>query len=274
MSEDFHKQALSFGGVSDAYDRARPSYPAEAVRWLAGSGRSVVLELGAGTGKLTELLVADGHEVAATDPDHAMLQQLRRRTPQAHAVVASAEHIPMPSRSVDLVACAQSFHWFDHDLALPEIARVLRPGGVLALVWNMRDEAIPWVKRLGQIIGIHDRITGQIEPLRQSTDFGWVEERTFRFWQSLTRSSLTELVSSRSNVAVLSADERESVLTRVGELYDEYGRGHDGMLLPYLTHCYRAVVHHQQPPPPDPEKPPQARRPDDPDTDALLIDFH
>ena len=126
----------SFGPVADAYDRARPSYPEEAVAWLTGAGSSVILELGAGTGKLTEVL----HETAATAVEPVTTSwpptrcprcstRLAEQVPVKH-VVATAEHIPLRSRSVDLVVCGQSFHWFDHDRALPEIARVLRPGGV------------------------------------------------------------------------------------------------------------------------------------------------
>ncbi len=141
----------SFGPVADAYDRARPSYPDEAVAWMTGNGRSMVLELGAGTGKLTEVLTQFGHEVLATDPLPEMLAVLGKRV-DAHHVVASAEHLPVRSRSVDVVVCGQSFHWFDHELAMAEIARVLRPGGVIALAWNTYDEGIPWVKRLKKLI--------------------------------------------------------------------------------------------------------------------------
>lgn len=256
--------ALSFGAVAEAYDRARPSYPADAVDWMVGSGRASVLELGAGTGKLTELLVAAGHDVVATDPLPQMLARLRARVPAARAVVASAEHIPVPSQSVDVVVCAQSFHWFDHEVALPEIARVLRPHGVLALVWNARDEGIPWVRKLGRLLDEHgariraSAATELSDPARESVHFGWLEHQQFRFWQSLRRDDLFDLVRSRSSVALLEDAEREELLARVGALYDDYGRGPDGMQLPYLTRCYRAVVKEVVPPPPPPPPPPPA----------------
>jgi SAM-dependent methyltransferase len=239
--------ALSFAAVAEAYDRARPSYPAEAAEWLVGGTLSTVVELGAGTGKLTELLVAAGHDVIATDPLPAMLDRLRARVPGARVAVASAEHIPVASRSTDVVVCAQSFHWFDHPTALAEIARVLRPGGVLALVWNARDEAIPWVRRLGTIIGTADNHTDLADPAGASDHFGPLEHREFRFWQSLRREELFDLVRSRSSVAVLDEPVRQSLLDRVGALYDDYGRGPDGMQLPYLTRCYRTVVRHPMP---------------------------
>lgn len=237
----------AFGPVADAYDRARPSYPEDAVAWMTGTGHSVVLELGAGTGKLTEVLHRNGHDVLATDPSPEMLTKLAARVPVKH-VVATAEHIPLRSRSVDLVVCGQSFHWFDHDLALAEIARVLRPGGVVALVWNTYDVSIPWVKRLKKLIsaGTDDEAA---TPLMETPYFGFVDTRQFRFWQVHTSASLADLTRSVSYVATMSEHARTDVLARVDALYAEYGRGHDGMQLPYVTRCYRAVVRHQELPP-------------------------
>jgi ubiquinone/menaquinone biosynthesis C-methylase UbiE len=277
------EHALSFAAVADAYDRARPAYPEDVVPWLVGREPASVVELGAGTGKLTTLLAEAGHDLLATDPLPEMLAHLRRRLPDVRTEVAPAEEIPVPSRSVDVVVCAQSFHWFDHDRALPEIARVLRPGGRLALVWNHRDNGIPWVRRLELIIGEKDEREENIRPLMQSPHFGWVEQQQFRFWQSLDADLLTDLVRSRSYVAVLPEEKRAAVLARVRELYDDYGRGHDGMLLRYDTHCYRATVVHHEPPPPDPVEdpptdPPEGERDEPgedepPDEGSLLIDF-
>jgi len=278
--------ARSFGPVADAYDRGRPSYPAEAGRWLTGSGKLTVLELGAGTGLFTEVLVAAGHRVIATDPAPEMLARLRSRVVPFAVGVSGAEAIPAPSRSVDVVVSAQAFHWFDHERALPEIARVLRPGGVLALVWNQRDESIPWVRRLGKVIGTEGQDRDLVAPVRDSELFGDVEEKSFRMWQRLDREGLADLVRSRSAVAVLDDAARDRRLAQARELYDDYGRGTDGMLLPYLTRCYRAVVRHPpEPPPPDPpgesglettgaEEPEAPTRPEPPeDPGTLLIDF-
>jgi SAM-dependent methyltransferase len=269
--------ALSFAAVSEAYDRARPSYPAEAAAWLVGHQKSTVVELGAGTGKLTELLVAAGHDVVATDPLAEMLVHLKARVPGARAAVATAESIPVASCSADVVVCAQAFHWFDHEAAMPEIARVLRPGGVLALVWNARDEGIPWVRKLGRIIGSADNAHGLADPAAESEHFGELDSKEFRFWQMLRRDDLFDLVRSRSYVALLDDSARDQLLARVGDLYDDYGRGPDGMQLPYITRCYRTVVRHRMPPPVPRVSdgigriPAQAEHPDDPGT--LLIDF-
>jgi SAM-dependent methyltransferase len=260
---------LSFGGVADAYDRGRPSYPREAASWLVGTEYAHVLELGAGTGKLTEQLLALRHRVLATDPLEEMLGQLHARLPEVRAVIGTAERIPMRARSVDVVIAAQAFHWFDPDRALPEIARVLRPGGHLGLVWNLRDERVPWVRRLGALIGPQDQRNDPTNALLSSHLFGYVDTATFRFWQPLDRRRLHDLVRSRSNVATMSEPERDRLLRKVDDLYEEYGRGADGMLLPYVTHCYKAVVR----PPAVADDASAGRDDDGGDADSLLIDF-
>ncbi len=269
-------ERLSFGQAADRYDRARPSYPTEAAAWLTGAGPGRVLELGAGTGKLTAQLVALGHEVVATDPDHRMLGLLAATVPGAHVCTGAAERIPVASRSVDVVVAAQSFHWFDRPRALPEIARVLKPGGVLALVWNVRDEGIPWVRRLGELIGTAERDVDPVVLLGDDPHFGWVDDATYRHWQDLDREGLVDLAASRSNVAAMADDERAETLRRVAEMYDGFGRGHDGMRLPYLTHCYRTTVQQQDPADeaqPDDGTDEVAAKPDPEDPGTLLIDF-
>jgi SAM-dependent methyltransferase len=269
---DHSTHALSFAGVADAYERARPSYPEDATIWLTGTDPARVVELGAGTGKLTSGLLSAGHRVVATDPLEPMLQHLSRSVPGAVPAIGRAEQIPVRSRWADVVVCAQAYHWFDLGRALPEIARVLKPHGRIALVWNLRDERIPWVKRLGRLIGTQEQNTDPTQDLLSSHLFGFVESAQFRFWQPLDRDRLRDLVLSRSNIAVMEATERDAVMAQVDALYDEYGRGHDGMLLPYVTHCFKAVVRAQADPDDDDDRP--AGPPtDDDDADTLLIDF-
>ncbi|MGB0099335.1 MAG: class I SAM-dependent methyltransferase [Nocardioides sp.] len=264
--------ARSFGSVAAAYDRARPSYPRKAAAWLVGDEPRTVLELGAGTGKLTETLVALGHDVHATDPDAAMLEVLRERLPDVPTSVAPAEQIPAPDGVFDVVVVAQAFHWFDHDRALAEIARVLGPGGRLALVWNQRDERIPWVKRLGALIGNQDQQRSS-DPLVASALFGFVEEQIYRHWQTVDRQSIQDLALSRSNVAVLDEDARAAKLAEVLAFYDDYGRGMDGMQLPYVASCFRAALVDRPDPQPAEDLTTAPVTDDGADPDVLLIDF-
>lgn len=286
------RPGVAFGTVARSYDRGRPDYPREAVEWLVGSGQPrTVLELGAGTGKLTRALVAAGHDVHATDPDERMLEVLSGHLPEVRTTVGTAEEIAVPDRSVDVVVCAQTFHWLDHERALPAIARALRPNGHLAVVWQQRDERIPWVKKLGRLLA-SPQPHEPLEPLVHSSLFSFVEGTTFASWQGVDRDSLLDLARSRSRVIGLDASARERLLTQVGELYDGYGRGHDGMQLPYVVHCHRTRVVHQtglfddgsdavgvRRPAGDEGEPPESpgRAPDGPsdgtDTDMLLIDF-
>ncbi len=233
---------LSFAGVADAYDRARPSYPAEAAAWLTGRSPSRVVELGAGTGKLTDRLLELGHHVVATDPVDEMLGHLRLRHPDLEVHTSPAEAIPVATRSVDTVVAAQSFHWFDVTTSLREAARVLKPEGRIALVWNVRDERVPWVRKLGALIGTQHHDLDPTDVLVASKLFGYVEEETFRFWQPMRRQVLADLVSSRSNVAMMDPRAKDRVLRKVDELFEEYETGPDGLLMPYVTRCYRAVV--------------------------------
>jgi SAM-dependent methyltransferase len=240
------RRAASFGSVADAYERGRPGYPDDAVRWLAGEAPRDVVDLGAGTGKLTRSLVALGHRVTAVEPLAEMLAELRAAVPDATALAGSAESIPLDAESVDVVTCAQAFHWFDHGPALAEIARVLRPGGRLSLVWNTRDDSQAWVGELTEtIIGRSEFRSGGVVSVVTTIDgsglFGQVERASFEHVQMLGRDDLVELVRSRSQCAVLSDDERRPVLEHVGALFDEHAT--DGSLaMPYVTECFRAAL--------------------------------
>lgn len=246
MSTHESAAARSFGSVAKAYDQGRPDYPAKAVAWLMGADARTVLELGAGTGKLTQHLVEQGHDVHATDPDPEMLRVLQERCPGVRTSIATAEAIPVPDRSVDVVVAAQSFHWFDHEVALPEIARVLKPGGHLALVWNKTDERIPWVRRFTRILGDpgHDQSNDAVV---QSEYFGFVEEEKFNFWHVIDRVSVRDLARSKSHIAALPEDKLKAKLDEVSAFYAEFGRGMDGMQLPYQAHCFRSKVSAHRP---------------------------
>ncbi len=243
MNSDVRQvRALSFGAVAESYERSRPGYPDDAVRWLVGVEPLDVVDLGAGTGKLTRSLVALGHRVTAVEPLPEMLEHLRVAAPGVTAVEGGAEAIPLPDASADVVTAAQAFHWFDHGPALCEIARVLRPGGRIALVWNTRDELESWVAQLSEEVlaneGFEERDAAA--PVRESGLFGEVERAVFPYSQKLDRAGLVDLVLSRSYCAVLTPEERAPVLACVEQIFDEHAV--EGMIeLPYVTECFRAV---------------------------------
>ena len=229
----------AFADVAGAYERGRPGYPEDAVRWLVGDEPRDVVDLGAGTGKLTRALVALGHRVTAVEPLDEMRAELHAAVPDARALAGRAEAMPLPHASADVVASAQAFHWFDHDAALPEIARVLRPGGSLALVWNSRDDRDPWMAQLSAIIGNETIEESDVVPvLDESRRFGSVETARFSFVHVLDRDGLLDLVLSRSYCAKLPLPEREPVLDAVGRLYDDTSCG-EGVQLAYVTECFR-----------------------------------
>jgi SAM-dependent methyltransferase len=209
------------------------------VSWLVGEERLRVLDLGAGTGKLSRSLVALGHDVVAVEPSAEMLAQLRLVLPDVEAIEGSAEQIPLPAESVDRVVAGQAFHWFDAGTALPEIARVLRTGGTLGAIWNLLDEESALVTRLYGLLPPFGGSGEPIDALVESTLFDTVEEETFGFTRRFSRDELVDGVGTQSSIATLPPDERARTLAAVGRFYDEAALP-DGLSLPYLTSAYRA----------------------------------
>ena len=231
----------AFADVAGAYERGRPNYPDDAVHWLVGDEPVDVVDIGAGTGKLTRALVARGQRVVAVEPLDEMRAELVAALPGVRALAGSAEAIPVPDGSADIVTSGQAFHWFDHAKALPEIARILRPGGRIALVWNSRDDRDPWMARLSAIIGNETVQEWDVFPVLQEGGlFGPVETASFAFEQVLDRDGLLDLVLSRSYLAKLAPAERQPVLDAVGALYDKTASA-DGVRLAYVTDCFRAT---------------------------------
>jgi SAM-dependent methyltransferase len=218
------QRSLSFGAEAAAYERGRPSYPPEAIDWLLPPDASDVLDLGAGTGKLTRSLLETGARVIAVEPGEAMLAELVRVVPGAEAVHGAAEAIPLSAASVDAVTVGQAFHWFRHDEALPEIHRVLRPGGGLALVWNRRDQQSPLQRKVNELI---DPFVPPNRPggtswttkrLVASELFGPVEKRRFRFAEELQVEQLVERIASISFVAAAPTERRAALERDLREL--------------------------------------------------------
>ncbi|XVU30343.1 class I SAM-dependent methyltransferase [Actinoplanes sp. CA-054009] len=235
--------AASFDAAAQAYQRGRPPYPVSAVEWAVPRGARRVLDLGAGTGKFTKLLVDARLDVVAVEPSAAMRDQLAASVPRAAVFEGSAERIPLPDASVDAVVVAQAWHWVDPREALPEVARVLRPGGTLSLVWNIRDHREPWVALLDNILHQHTRQEIDTEP-ELGEPFGRAERTEIRWRHTLSRAELLDMVTSRSYVIVLAEPQRRELLGRVEELMDTHDdlKGRDTFDLPYVTRCTRSTV--------------------------------
>jgi len=234
--------ALGFDPGAEAYERNRPSYPADAVAWLVDrlgiQAPSTVVDLAAGTGKLTRLLPG---RVVGVEPIQGMRRQFAAALPDVPLVGGVAEAMPFADASVDTVTVAQAFHWFDADRALAEIRRVLRPAGTLGLVWNRRDESVPWVSRLKEILEPYEGLTPRewrrrwLKPEWAATGFTALEEREFTYQQELDTDGLCGRVASISFVAALDQAERDAVLAQVRDLVAQLP---EPFVLPYRTAVY------------------------------------
>jgi SAM-dependent methyltransferase len=240
--ESRQRQSLSFGEEAAAYERGRPSYPPDAIDWLLPDGARNVLDLGAGTGKLTVRLVERGLDVIAVDPIAEMLEVLSSSLPDTPALLGTAEDIPLPDDSVDSVLVAQAWHWFDPERAIKEVARVLRPGGRLGLLWNRRDERLGWVKDLGNIIGHEDDPFSQTVAL--PPPFADAERHQVEWTNYLTPQALLDLVASRSYCITSPAAVRTRTLAEVRELLATHPAlaNSTGLALPYVTVSIRATL--------------------------------
>ena len=248
MTGTIHETAArGFSAAADAYERGRPDYPADAVAMIVEQldlrpGRTV-LELGAGTGKLTRLLVPSGARVLALEPVAEMRERLAATTPSAELVEGTAEAIPLPAGCVDAVVAAQAFHWFDAIRALSEIHRVLRPGGRLLLAWNTRDERVPWVKAMGELVHALEKGEPQAhndtwrDALARCALFEPFVSRMFHHVQALSEAAVLDRVASISYVAAADPGTRATVLADVAAVLrsDPETAGRPVVDLPYET---------------------------------------
>jgi SAM-dependent methyltransferase len=225
-----HRHASSFGAAADAYAAHRPDYAHDAIRWaLEPAPGPRVLDLGAGTGKLTATLAAMDVDVTAVEPDPAMLAELQKSLPQVTTLSGSAESIPLPDASVDAVLAGNAMHWFDMAVAGPEIARVLAPGGVLAGLWNTVDDGVDWVAGLARVsgpaaIGPRDTPaawrTETADLHLPATDdaparFGSATQAVFPHGQLRTADSLVATLGTRAGMLVMPDEEREATLAQI-----------------------------------------------------------
>ena len=228
-----HEVAEQGFAEADTYDRARPGYPPDAVAWLTDNLRirpgSTVLDLAAGTGKLTRPLVATGARVVAAEPVGGMRNVLRRQLADLSIVATTAEHASFADHTFDAVTVAQAFHWFDLVPASHEAARILRPGGRIGLAWNVRDRSVDWTDRVWSIM---DRVEKrapwrQHEQMRATVGdglpgFGPLHEATFRHGQRMTPDDVVARIASVSHVVVLEPDRRDAVLREVRDVIDTH----------------------------------------------------
>ncbi len=202
-----------------------------------------MVDVGAGTGKFTRTLTGRGAEVVAVEPDAAMRERLIATVPGVRALDGTGEEMPLPDASADVVTFAQSWHWVDPAPGAAEVARVLRPGGVLGLVWNVRDETLPWASRLGEVVKRPDSLVMDYgrpvvgEPFDEGTyeRITWVHEQR--------REDLLAMVASRSYVITRTEVEQRAVLRDVEDLLDSDPdtAGRDVIAVPYVTHVHRYV---------------------------------
>lgn len=231
--------AVSFGAAAATYDAARPEYPAEAVQWLLDVVGRRVADVGAGTGKLTRALVAAGAEVVAVDPDPQMLETLTGSSPAVPTHVGTAESLPLPDGELDLVVLAQAWHWVDPVAASAEIARVLRPGGTLGLIWNVRDERSPLVQQLTTVMKpspAEQLVSGGGPTI--AAPFGEVSIHSWNWVRTLMPDRLRDLLRSRSQYLSADTAGRELADAALDGLLAEWGDG--PIELPYRTVAFRA----------------------------------
>lgn len=235
--------ARSFDGAAPLYAAARPDYPASALDWLLPVGARRVLDLGAGTGKLTRQLVDRGLDVVAVEPSSPMLAELRRELPQVTAHEAPAEVTPLPDADVDAVLVAQAFHWFDAERALPEIARVLRSGGRLGLLWNFDDDRVDWVNALAAAIGTTARANLREPDVAAPEPFTDVATAEFPHGQRLTPVGLQGLIQTHSFYLVQDEAGRAAVRRQLDAFLRSHPdvAGRESFVLPYVTRCWRAT---------------------------------
>jgi SAM-dependent methyltransferase len=238
LSEEEAARALSFGRRAADYERVRPTYPVEAVRWLTEDipGRSVV-DVGAGTGKMSRVLQAAGLDVTAVEPD-----------PDMRAILSTIDGITvragrgesLPVSAADAVVYAQSWHWTDPVLAAAEALRVLAPGGLLGLAWNFEDGSVDWVKAIGEATGeARSTLADGAPSIAQVDGFAPGEELSIPWADEVTVDDLVTLVSTWSWVSTMPDEERTAVLRSVRSIASEVARD-DVVVLPRICLCRRA----------------------------------
>jgi SAM-dependent methyltransferase len=246
ISARIHQRAArGFDRAAEEYEHGRPEYPPAAIDLLVSELRfgpgSTVVDLAAGTGKLTRGLIPTGARVIAVEPVPGMRAQLVRAVPAAEVLAGTAEAIPMAEASADAVLVAQAFHWFDTPVAAPEIHRVLRPGGGLGVIWNVWDQSVAWVARMQQLLGAYRGDTPQRgtsawrEQLAATGLFTPLDDATFAHVVRGDVDVLLARTASVSYIATLPETERAKVLDDVSALVSAEQPAEGELAMPYVT---------------------------------------
>ena len=247
---DRETRRLSFGSVAADYDRYRPSPPPQALDWLVPADASAVLDLAAGTGAVTRELVGRVARIIAVEPDERMRAVLAARCPEAEVLAGCGEDIPLPDASVDAVVISAAWHWLDPERAVPEIARVLRVGGVLGVIWISRDRRVPWVAEFNQWArrsreadrppdgAAHGHRRGEVR-FPPGAPFSEVEERSVEYSLPMTKDELAGLAGTYSGVITLDPDRRADLSRRVRAFLDR--QPWDRVDLPMICRCLRST---------------------------------
>jgi SAM-dependent methyltransferase len=247
LDHDQHaRRAASFGSQAAEYAEFRPDYPVALLDWGLATVRDAVnlrvLDIGAGTGKLTAGLHALGVRVVAVEPDPAMLAELRTTLPAVEARPGTAESIPLPDASVDAVFVGQALHWFDLDRALPEIGRVLRPGGSLVAAWNTYDDRVPWVAEMCAVVDAVSRSVHIGAPKPPLDEFGAVDEAEFAHHTVKTVETMLSTVATQSSMIVSTPAERDQRLAELRRfLLTNPATAEGEFIVPIMTRAVRVT---------------------------------
>lgn len=256
MSEE---RATSFGNVADSYDKVRPEPPAEALDWLVPAGCAVAVDLAAGTGLFTRALAGRAAEVIAVEPDERMRAVLAQRSPRVRVVAGWGEAMPLPDASADALFVSTAWHWLDPVRAVPEIARVLRPGGRLGVIWTSRDRSDDWVAGLDllRLPGISRPDTDPDRPrtaeqvratldrehtvvLPDGAEFRHAATASFRFTRTITVDAVVEWLATNSRFITASAADRAAGLARCRAALLARTGGAEVVQMPMRSWCWRA----------------------------------
>lgn len=250
MTEDARPRLVgTFAAGADRYERLRPTHPLEAVRFCVPLPSADVVDVGAGTGKLTRCLLAEGHQVIAIEPSAAMRRMMRRQVPGVRVLDATAERTRLPGHSVDVVTFGQSWHWVDVPSASAELERILRPNGWVSMLWSMLDDSVPWVARVQEAMHstarAWQRTPGAREPAWERAPqgrFGAAERHTVSWSSALSTADIVAMVTTRSYYLEATAQEQHGLLERVRRAVAvEHLAAEDDarVMVPYVTTCLR-----------------------------------